>query len=148
MNIYVPSTANPQHRLPVMVRIHGGGFVDGSAVGDGGSPIFLLKHDVIVIAINYRLSAYGFMCLNIPEVPGNQGLKDQVLALRWINENIDAFGGNPKEITVFGDSAGGISVNLHLLSSYETLFQRAIIQSGSALTHVWTKDADTTVPVR
>ncbi|KAJ8707440.1 hypothetical protein PYW08_010692 [Mythimna loreyi] len=149
MNIYVPSHADSQHRLPVMVWIHGVGFTKGSADSDGLSPKFLLKHDVIVVAINYRLGAYGFMCLDIPEVPGNQGLKDQVLALRWINDNIEAFGGNSKEITVFGESAGGISVNLHLFSSYEKLFQRAIIQSGPVLTQIWKRGSDyTNAPIK
>lgn len=148
MNIYVPSNADSQHPFPVMVWIHGGGFTKGSADSDGISPTFLLRHDVIVVAINYRLGAYGFLCLDIPEVPGNQGLKDQVLALRWINENIEAFGGNPKEITVFGESAGGISVSLHLLSSYEELFKRAIIQSGPALTPIWTRVSDNTTPIK
>ncbi|KAJ8705291.1 hypothetical protein PYW07_011118 [Mythimna separata] len=148
INIYVPSIADSQHRLPVMVWIHGVGFTKGSADSDGLSPKFLLKHDVIVVAINYRLGAYGFMCLDIPEVPGNQGLKDQVLALRWINENIEAFGGNSKEITVFGESAGAISVNLHLFSLYEKLFQRAIIQSGPALTHIWKRTSDNSAPIK
>ncbi|KAJ8707441.1 hypothetical protein PYW08_010693 [Mythimna loreyi] len=148
MNIYVPSNADFQNRMPVMVWIHGGGFTKGSADSDGYSPKYLLQHDVIVVAINYRLGAYGFMCLDIPEVPGNQGFKDQVLALRWINENIEAFGGNSKEITVFGESAGAISVNLHLFSLNEKLFQRAIIQSGPALTHIWKKTSDNTAPIR
>ncbi|KAJ8705290.1 hypothetical protein PYW07_011117 [Mythimna separata] len=149
LNIYVPNIADSQRRLPVMVWIHGVGFTKGSADSDGLSPKFLLKHDVIVVAINYRLGAYGFMCLDIPEVPGNQGLKDQVLALRWINENIEAFGGNSKEITVFGESAGGISVNLHLFSSYEKLFQRAIIQSGPILTQIWKRGSSyNTAPIQ
>ncbi|XP_050551355.1 esterase FE4-like isoform X3 [Spodoptera frugiperda] len=147
LNIYVPSAATSQNLLPVMVSIHGGAFVLGSAETEG-SPTFLLKHNVIVVRINYRLGAYGFMCLDIPEVPGNQGLKDQVLALRWINENIEAFGGDSGQITVFGESAGGMSVNLHLLSSYETLFQRAIIQSGPASSSGLLMDSDKTVPIQ
>nr|WOZ07770.1 carboxylesterase CarE6 [Agrotis ipsilon] len=146
-DIYVPSIADSQHRLPVMVYIHGGGFVSGSS-GGNGIPRFLLNKDVIAVAINYRLGAYGFMCLGIPEVPGNQGLKDQVLALRWINENIEAFGGNAREITVFGESAGGMSVNLHLLSLYDSLFQRAIIQSGPALSPWLMVDTDTVIPLK
>ncbi|KAJ8714215.1 hypothetical protein PYW08_007835 [Mythimna loreyi] len=146
LDVYVPSIANSQNRLPVMVWIHGGAFVTGSATAFG-SPNLLLMNDVIIVAINYRLGIYGFMCLDIPEVPGNQGLKDQVLALRWINENIEAFGGNAKQITVFGESAGGISVNLHLLSSYESLFQKAIIQSGPALSPWALVDSNITVPL-
>ncbi|XP_022818156.1 cholinesterase 2-like [Spodoptera litura] len=147
LNIYVPDAATSQNSLPVMVWIHGGYFVIGS--GDSiGIPEYLLVDDVIVISINYRLGIYGFMCLDIPEVSGNQGLRDQVLALRWINENIDAFGGDPRKITIFGESAGGISVNLHLLSSYESLFQRAIIQSGPAVSPWVMQESDNTVPIK
>ncbi|KAJ8723701.1 hypothetical protein PYW07_007681 [Mythimna separata] len=146
LDIYVPSNANSHNRLPVMVWIHGGAFVTGSASAFG-TPEPLLSNDVIVVAINYRLGIYGFMCLDIPEVPGNQGLKDQVLALRWINENIEAFGGNAKQITAFGESAGGISVNLHLLSLYESLFQKVIIQSGPAVSPWAIVESNTTVPL-
>lgn len=148
MNIYVPSTATSQNRLPVLVWIHGGTFVKSSADKEASNPNFLLKNDVIVVAINYRIGAYGFMCLDIPEVPGNQGLKDQVLALRWINENIEAFGGDAGKITVFGESAGGMSAYLHLFSSYEKLFQRAIIQSGPALGPWLPMKSDNTIPLR
>ncbi|XP_022835130.1 esterase FE4-like [Spodoptera litura] len=82
------------------------------------------------------------------EVPGNQGLKDQVLALRWINENIEAFGGDVSQITVFGESAGGMSVNLHLLSSYERLFHKAIIQSGPASSPWLIMEPDKTIPIK
>uniref|UniRef100_A0A2A4JU91 Carboxylic ester hydrolase n=1 Tax=Heliothis virescens TaxID=7102 RepID=A0A2A4JU91_HELVI len=148
LNIYVPSVATTKNLLPVMVWIHGGQFSKGSADSGGISPKFLVDKDVIVVGINYRLGAYGFMCLDHPEVPGNQGLKDQVLALRWIKENIEAFGGNPKEITLFGESAGGVSVNLHLLSSYEKLYQRAIIQSGPAFVHIWTGEHKNELPIK
>uniref|UniRef100_A0A2H1VCP9 SFRICE006383.2 n=1 Tax=Spodoptera frugiperda TaxID=7108 RepID=A0A2H1VCP9_SPOFR len=149
MNIYVPKTANPQNLLPVMVWIHGGGFVDGSADDKGkSSPKEFMKHDVIVIGINYRLGIYGFMNLDIPEVPGNQGLKDQVLAFRWIRDNIEAFGGDPNNVTAFGCSAGGISINLHLLSPYEKLFEKAIIQSGTVYARFRLSEVDYTVPIR
>ncbi|CAH0592566.1 unnamed protein product [Chrysodeixis includens] len=73
------------------------------------------------------------MCLDVPEVPGNQGLKDQQLALKWIKNNIEAFGGNPDLITIFGESAGGASVDLQLIFSQEMLFHQVIMQSGTAL---------------
>ncbi|KAH9642995.1 hypothetical protein HF086_013556 [Spodoptera exigua] len=147
LNIYVPSTASSKNQLPVMVWIHGGYFIVGS--GDAVRiPEYLLRNDVIVVTINYRLGAYGFMCLDIPQVSGNQGLKDQVLALRWINENIEAFGGDARQITAFGESAGGMSVNLHLLSSYEPLFQKAIIQSGPAVSPWVIKETDNSVPIK
>lgn len=131
-----------------MVWIHGGAFIGGSASSVTSNPISLLRHDVIVVSINYRLGIYGFMCLDIPEVPGNQGLKDQIIALRWINENIDAFGGDVGNITLFGESAGGMSVNLHLFSSYEMLFNKVIIESGPALSYWMMVESNNTIPVR
>lgn len=130
MNIFVPDNATSLQPLPVMVWFHGGGFIMGSAVSEASAPLTLLKHDVIVVAVNYRLGVFGFLCLDIPEVPGNTGLKDQALALRWINENIEAFGGDPNQITLFGQSAGGLSATLHIFSLNEKLFQRVIIQSS------------------
>ncbi|GBP32977.1 Cholinesterase [Eumeta japonica] len=113
-----------------MVWIYGGGFMSGAAGWYDGS--YLVKHDVVVVTINYRVGAYGFMCLDIPEVPGNQGLKDQYAALQWIKNNIAVFGGDANSITVFGQSAGAGSIDLHLYSSYERVFHKAIVQSGSA----------------
>lgn len=131
-----------------MVWIHGGAFVEGSAAGESKDPISLLRHGVIVVAINYRLGIFGFMCLDTPEVPGNAGLKDQTLALRWIRDNIDSFGGNANQITVFGESAGAMSTNLHLFSLNEKLFDRAIIQSGPATSYWMMVESDTTIPFR
>lgn len=128
LNIYVPKSASSQNRVPVLVWIHGGGFSGGSSNHYG--PKFLVRHDIILVTINYRLGPYGFMCLGIPEVPGNQGLKDQVLALRWINDNIHSFGGDVNKITLMGESAGAMSIDLHLHSAQDTLFRSAILQSG------------------
>ncbi|CAD0205344.1 unnamed protein product [Chrysodeixis includens] len=126
LNIYVPTTKKSR---PILVWFHGGGFAFGSAGEYGGQ--YLVKHDIIVITVNYRLGPYGFFCLNEPSVPGNQGMKDQIAALRWIKDHIGAFGGDPKQVTIAGESYGGGAVDLHLYSKYETLFQKAIIQSGS-----------------
>ncbi|KAH9643003.1 hypothetical protein HF086_013564 [Spodoptera exigua] len=148
VDIYVPSTANSRNRLPVMVWIHGGAFIGGSNRDEANEPVSLLKHDVIVVAVNYRLGIYGFMCLDIPEVPGNQGLKDQTLALRWVRDNIAAFGGDENKITIFGESAGGMSVNMHLFSLNEKLFDQAIIQSGPALSYWMMVESNNTIPSR
>ncbi|XP_013191613.2 acylcarnitine hydrolase [Amyelois transitella] len=129
LNVYVPKSA-ATNKVPVFVWFYGGGFVFGNAGLYDGK--LLVKHDIIVVAVNYRLGPYGFFCLDDPKVPGNQGLKDQAEALRWIKENIDAFGGNSEEITIAGESYGGGSVDLHLFSKYETLFNKAIVQSGGA----------------
>lgn len=148
LDIYVPNTANSEQLLPVMVWIHGGAFIGGKASRQTRNSLSLLKHDVIVVGINYRLGVFGFMCLDNPKVPGNTGLKDQVLALRWINNNIEAFGGDPNQITAFGESAGGMSVNLHLFSSYEKLFNKAIIESGPANSYWTIVESDSTIPIK
>lgn len=88
------------------------------------------------------------MCLDTPEVPGNQGLKDQLRALRWVKENIDSFGGDVNKITIFGSSAGGVSVDYHLLSIQEKIFDKAITQSGTSLAPWAFIDSDRTLPIR
>lgn len=132
LNIYVPKSASSRNRVPVLVWIYGGGFSIGFSGRYLYGPKFLVKNDIILVTINYRLGPYGFMCLGTPEVPGNQGLKDQLLALRWINNNIESFGGDVNKITIMGESAGGMSVDLHLHSAQETLFRSVIMQSGTA----------------
>ncbi|XP_050679051.1 esterase FE4-like [Leptidea sinapis] len=137
LNIYVPNKATTRNKLPVLVWIYGGGFQIGFAGRFLYGPQYLVRHDVILVTLNYRLGPYGFMCLDIPEVPGNQGLKDQALALRWIKENIEQFGGDATKITAFGESAGAASVEFHLLSNNEQLFNQAILHSGSVFSP-WT----------
>lgn len=80
------------------------------------------------------MGPYGFMCLDVPEVPGNQGLKDQRLALKWVKDNIEAFGGDPNKITLFGESAGSMSVDHHVHSTHDNMFNQVILQSGVVLT--------------
>ncbi|XP_075972556.1 juvenile hormone esterase-like [Anticarsia gemmatalis] len=133
INVYVPTTATSRSRVPVMVYIHGGGFTHGDGRRSMLSPKFLVKNDVIVVTFNYRLGVYGFMCLDTPEASGNQGLKDQYIALKWIKNNIQAFGGDADKITLFGDSAGGHSIDLHLISTKEKLYNKVILQTGSSL---------------
>lgn len=114
-----------------MVFIHGGAFMSGSGDAISYGPQFLLQHDVVLITLNYRLEALGFLCLDTPEVPGNAGMKDQVAALRWIKDNVSKFGGNPDNITLFGESAGAAAVTYHMLSPMSKgLFHKAIAQSG------------------
>lgn len=131
INIYSPSI-RPSKPLPVMFWIHGGGFIWGSGNDNVYGPEFLIRHDVILVTFNYRVGVLGFLCLDTKDVPGNAGMKDQVLALKWVNRNISKFGGDPNNITIFGESAGGSSVGFHLISPMSKgLFKRAIIQSGS-----------------
>lgn len=93
-------------KLPVIFYIHGGGFSEGSGNNFFFGPDFLLEKGVIVVTINYRLGAFGFMSLNTKQHSGNMGLKDQYTALKWIHHNINAFGGNKHRITLMGQSAG------------------------------------------
>ncbi|XP_049865263.1 juvenile hormone esterase-like [Pectinophora gossypiella] len=148
LNIYVPNSASSSNLMPVMVYIYGGNFERGSAEKSMYGPKFLVRHDVILVVINHRIGLYGFMCLHIPEVPGNQGLKDQVLALRWIKDNIQSFGGDANKITIFGESSGGRSVDFHLISPQEKLFNNAILQSGTSLTRDTIFEADTEAPLK
>lgn len=97
-------------------------------------PKYLVRHDILLVTINYRVGPFGFMCLDIPEVPGNQGLKDQLMALRWIHDNINNFGGDPNRITIQGNSAGGISVEHQMIrkNNGPKLFHQGILQSGTS----------------
>ncbi|XP_049511264.1 acetylcholinesterase-like [Dermacentor silvarum] len=132
LNVWTP-TSNNSTRLPVMAWLHGGGFRSGSAamhLDDGGNLASL--GGIIVVTIAYRLQSFGFLYDGTDDAPGNQGLHDQVLALKWIQQNIQSFGGDPREVTVFGWSAGGTSIVLHMTSTEsKDLFKRAIIQSGA-----------------
>lgn len=97
---------------------------------------FLLRNDVVLVTIAYRLGALGFLSVSDPtfECPGNAGLKDQTLGIKWVNDNISSFGGDPQNITLFGESAGAVSVHMHMLSEYsKNLFHKAIVQSGTGL---------------
>lgn len=115
-----------------MVYLHGGDFGVGSGSPSFYGPQYLIGHEVILITLNYRLNVYGFLNLGIREAPGNAGLKDIRAALRWIKDNIANFGGNPDNITVFGQGSGGIAA-LYLMLSKSTagLCQRVISQSGT-----------------
>lgn len=134
LNVYTPNLDG--EFLPVMVYIHGGYFRMGSGNSALYGADYLVEKDVVVVTINYRLGPLGFLCLNTPEVPGNAGIKDVVQALRWVKENIKSFGGNSGNITVFGESCGGVIVSLLAASPIsKNMFSKAIIQSGIALNH-------------
>ncbi|KAJ6640046.1 Esterase B1 [Pseudolycoriella hygida] len=138
LNIYTKNL-HPRKPYPVMLWIHGGGWRWGDSTENIYGPDYLLEKDVVFVSINYRLGALGFLCIDDPsvEVPGNAGLKDQVLAMRWVRENIKYFGGDDRNITIFGESIGGFSVHLHMISELsQGLFDKAIVQSGSALADI------------
>ncbi|KAL4705959.1 hypothetical protein ACJJTC_012119 [Scirpophaga incertulas] len=134
LNVFTPINNRQGSLLPVMVYFHGGGFFEGSSWPAVYGPEYLIKKDVILVTVNYRLNMQGFLCLGIKEAPGNAGLKDQVEAMKWIQKNIKAFGGDPDNVTIFGESAGSASVSFLILSPMaKGLFHKAIMQSGSAL---------------
>ncbi|KAL9693981.1 hypothetical protein quinque_013266 [Culex quinquefasciatus] len=135
LNVYTPDLPigdyNPN--FPVMVWVHGGAFSFGSGNAFLYGPDYLVPEGVVLVTFNYRLGPLGFLSVG-RDAPGNAGLKDQVLALKWVRDNIAAFGGNPKEVTIFGQSAGAVSVHMLMMSPLaKGLFHKAIAQSGSAL---------------
>jgi bile salt-stimulated lipase len=103
--------------FPVMVWIHGGGFVEGSGISSQYSPDYILNQDVVLVSLNYRLGALGFLSTGDEVASGNWALKDQVLALQWVQDNIRYFGGDPDQVTLFGESAGSACVHLLSLSN-------------------------------
>jgi carboxylesterase type B len=155
LNVWVPEAAVKDGKpRPVMVSpyfilllctslyffqvwIYGGGFYGGSNelwVYDGKA--LAAYGDVIVASMNYRVGSFGFLSTGDERIQGNFGLKDQQVALQWIKRNAEGFGGNPEEITLFGESAGAASIGYHMLAnSSADLFQQAIMQSGSPDSH-------------
>ncbi|KAI7815085.1 carboxylesterase [Rhyzopertha dominica] len=134
LNVYTPRQKPSQNdNLDVLVHIHGGGFMYGSAHLIG-QPGFIMDREFVFVTLNYRLGALGFLSTQDEVVPGNNGLKDQSLALKWIKRNIIFFGGNTNSITLNGFSAGGASVHYHYFSPLsEGLFHRGFSHSGNAL---------------
>lgn len=128
LNVWTPGLGG---RAPVLVFIHGGSFTSGSGAVPGYDGRRFARDGVVVVTINYRLGAHGFLWFG--EGPANLGLLDQIQALRWVRENIAAFGGDPASVTVCGESAGAMSVGCLLaMPAAAGLFQRAILQSGAA----------------
>ncbi len=148
LNVWTPGKRDDE-KLPVMVWIHGGGFIQGA----GSLPFYegtrLAQHGVVVVTINYRLGWFGFLAhpALTAESPlhtsGNYGLLDQVFALQWVRDNIAHFGGDPGKVTIFGESAGAVSVCVLMASPLaKGLFQRAIAESGAAPPRLRYRDRD------
>ena len=137
LNVWTPAERG-EAPLPVMVWIHGGGYVNGSATAalyDGAN---LARDGVVVVGVNYRLGRFGFFAHPLltadqpDELKGNYALMDQIEALEWVRRNIAAFGGDPADVTIFGESAGGMSINRLMVSPLARgLFHKAISQSGA-----------------
>ncbi|XP_073242488.1 acetylcholinesterase-like [Porites lutea] len=132
LSVYIPENATSGSRLAVMLWIHGGAFLSGDTLSFNGA-VLATEGNVIVIVAAYRLAALGFLSSRSSGLRGNYGMMDQVEAMKWVNKNIASFGGDPDKVTIFGESAGGASVGLLMLSPLARgLFQNAIMQSGTA----------------
>ncbi|XP_044730504.1 venom carboxylesterase-6-like isoform X2 [Chrysoperla carnea] len=134
LNVYTTllNRGNEKKLHPVVIFFHAGGFYGVSGISNYHGPQYLLDKDVVLVTVNYRLGTLGFISTGDENAPGNLGLKDQVQAMRWVQQNIKSFGGNPDEVTIMGYSAGSYSVALHLLSPMSKgLFHRGIAMSGS-----------------
>ncbi|XP_043248655.1 juvenile hormone esterase-like [Colletes gigas] len=136
LNVYTPLdfNSNIQALKPVLVYIYGGAFQTGNDGKAMYGPDGFLEKDIVMVDMNYRVGVLGFLALGVPDAQGNQGLKDQNLALQWVQKNIARFGGDPNRVTLMGQSAGSASVTYQVLSPKSRgLFQQAITQSGTAL---------------
>jgi para-nitrobenzyl esterase len=144
LNVWRPGDQAARN-LPVMVWIYGGGFTGGSSASPGTSGVGFAKQGVVLVAMNYRVGRFGFFAFPAlsserpDETKGNYGYMDQIAALQWVKRNIAAFGGNPDNVTIFGFSAGGVSVHSMLASPMARgLFQKAIVESGGSRDSVLT----------
>jgi para-nitrobenzyl esterase len=144
LNVWRPEDAGARN-LPVMVWIYGGGFTGGSSSAPNTSGVGFAKQGVILVAMNYRVGRFGFFAFpalrneHPDETKGNYAYMDQIAALQWVKRNIAAFGGNPNNVTIFGFSAGGVSVHSMLASPMARgLFQKAIVESGGSRDSVLT----------
>jgi para-nitrobenzyl esterase len=145
LNVWRPASATPTAKLPVMVWIHGGGFMGGSGASPFTSGVQFAKQGVLLVSLNYRLGRFGFFAFPAlsrerpAEAKGNYAYMDQIAALQWVKRNIAAFGGDPHNVTIFGFSAGGVSVHSLLASPMARgLFQKAIAESGGSRDSVLT----------
>lgn len=138
LNVFVPASSfeafsgHKSASLPVMFWIHGGGFITGTSHPDMHGPEhFMDTESVIIVSVSYRLGVLGFLSLGNEQVSGNMGMKDQIVAMQWVQKYIADFGGDPTRVTIFGNSAGGVAVMYHILSQQSRgLFSGAIAQSG------------------
>ena len=142
LNVFAPATAVKNSKLPVMFWIHGGGYYGGSASEPRHNGDFLPLKGVVLVTINYRLGVFGFLATadqakEAGGTAGNYGLMDMVAALHWVHDNIAKFGGDPGNVTIFGESAGSFAVStLMAAAPARGLFQKAIGESGGAFSEV------------
>ena len=115
LDVFVPEV-EAGGRLPVLVWIHGGGYTSGAGVSRKYGPLLYLSHEVLLVEVRYRLGPLGFLSLGTGDVPGNAGVRDQLAALTWVQDNIERFGGDPNLVTVYGQSAGSFASPYHIMS--------------------------------
>ncbi|XP_065368953.1 juvenile hormone esterase-like [Calliphora vicina] len=134
LNVYRPVHHHNSKKFPVMIYIYGGGWFSGTANPAITGPEYIMDTEqVILVTFSYRLGAFGFLSTGDANMSGNFGLKDQLLAIKWVQKNIAAFGGDKEKVTLFGQSVGGVSAHMHMLSPQsEGLFQGVIALSGTA----------------
>ncbi|XP_073982359.1 juvenile hormone esterase-like [Rhodnius prolixus] len=136
LNIYTPKLPSSESKLAVLVYIHGGGFKYGSMGSEQGADYFM-DENIILVTLHYRINILGFLSTEDTTIPGNFGLKDQAMALKWLYKNVDIFGGDPEKLTIFGGSAGAVSTHYHMISPLsKNLIKGAISQSG-AVNKLW-----------
>ncbi|XP_031636223.1 venom carboxylesterase-6-like [Contarinia nasturtii] len=135
LNVYVPhSFEGNVSNLAVLVYFHGGGFLAGSGIKTLYDPTYFLDHDIVLVTANYRVGPLGFLSTEDASCPGNFGLKDQAMVLKWIQQNIQRFGGDPDSVTICGASAGGASVTYLMMSPLtDSLYSKGIAMSGTNL---------------
>ncbi|XP_005096887.2 acetylcholinesterase [Aplysia californica] len=146
LNVYLPNrgkSSAPSKPKPIMIWIYGGGFWAGSAtLGVYDATYLAARNDVIVVSIAYRIGPLGFLYLGNDDVPGNAGLFDQGMAMKWVRDNAERLGGSPDDITLFGESAGAVSVGLHMFSpETRDLFSYAIMESSAPIAN-WAVQAN------
>lgn len=148
LNVWSPVTPD-QELLPVMVWLYGGGFFMGtSAFDETDGRVLAAFGQVVVVTLDYRVGGLGFIDLGTESEPGNQGLYDQSMALKWVKDNIKKFGGDPQSVTLFGESSGAIAIGLHIMAKESAgLFKRAILMSGSPfMTNAFYTRSEKSVP--
>ncbi|CAG9828987.1 unnamed protein product [Diabrotica balteata] len=146
INVYTPQKPGSNNLLPVLLWIHGGGFIMAAGTFEYFGPKYVMDAGIVVVTFNYRMGAFGFLGTYDEVIPLNNGLKDQRLAMEWVNKNIHLFGGNADHVTIVGESAGSLSIGYHLLGPWENdkqLFHAAIMQSGSTVSGLLTQDDET-----
>jgi len=132
LNVYTPKIDGKKRA--VMVYIHGGAFIMGGGASYFFGPNYLLENDVVVVTFNYRLGAFGFLATNDKAAAGNYGIQDQIMVLKWVQKNIEKFGGDSSKVTIMGEDAGAASVTILAMSPLANdLFHSAITLSGNAL---------------